>query len=136
AKDPSGERVNQTEAFTEPPLADIDAENAGVDQATPPLKNILGNDPSQSPDKGGPRDAASGPKNGTVIVNNDGTVTYTPDDNYVGKHTFTYIVTSGGVSESTTVTVNGTPVNDKPESEDFTHVVDDQLTHVVFDTDT
>ncbi|WP_256929488.1 cadherin-like domain-containing protein, partial [Vibrio parahaemolyticus] len=28
-------------------------------------------------------------KNGTVIVNNDGTVTYTPDDNYVGKDTFT-----------------------------------------------
>ncbi|WP_256931780.1 Ig-like domain-containing protein, partial [Vibrio parahaemolyticus] len=31
--------------------------------------------------------------NGTVIVNNDGTVTYTPDDNYVGEDTFTYIVT-------------------------------------------
>ncbi|WP_442316375.1 hypothetical protein, partial [Vibrio parahaemolyticus] len=30
-------------------------------------------------------------------------MTYTPDDNYVGKDTFTYIVTSGGVSESTTV---------------------------------
>ncbi|TOP10099.1 hypothetical protein CGH26_17325, partial [Vibrio parahaemolyticus] len=55
---------------------------------------------------------------------------------YVGKDTFTYVVTSGGVSESTTVTVNVTPVNDKPESEDFTHVADDQLTHVVFDTDT
>lgn len=63
-------------------------------------------------------------------------MTYTPDDNYVGKDTFTYVVTSGGVSESTTVTVNVTPVNDKPESEDFTHVADDQLTHVVFDTDT
>ncbi|WP_228772229.1 hypothetical protein, partial [Vibrio parahaemolyticus] len=53
-----------------------------------------------------------------------------------GKDTFTYVVTSGGVSESATVTVNVTPVNDKPESEDFTHVADDQLTHVVFDTDT
>ncbi|MFW1137051.1 hypothetical protein ACEV9R_23535, partial [Vibrio parahaemolyticus] len=41
-------------------------------------------------------------------------VTYTPDDNYVGKDTFTYVVTSGGVSESTTVEVNVTPVNDAP----------------------
>ncbi|WP_409234166.1 hypothetical protein [Vibrio parahaemolyticus] len=24
-------------------------------------------------------------------------MTYTPDDNYVGKDTFTYVVTSGGV---------------------------------------
>ncbi|EHR5466322.1 tandem-95 repeat protein, partial [Vibrio parahaemolyticus] len=59
-----------------------------------------------------------GPKNGTVIVNNDGTVTYTPDDNYVGKDTFTYVVTSGGVSESTTVEVNVTPVNDAPVAKD------------------
>ncbi|TOA69580.1 tandem-95 repeat protein, partial [Vibrio parahaemolyticus] len=53
-----------------------------------------------------------------VIVNNDGTVTYTPDDNYVGEDTFTYIVTSGGVSESTTVEVNVTPVNDAPVAKD------------------
>ncbi|TOJ49613.1 hypothetical protein CGI37_24185, partial [Vibrio parahaemolyticus] len=32
----------------------------------------------------------------------------------VGKDTFTYIVTSGGVSESATVEVNVTPVNDAP----------------------
>ncbi|EGR3376133.1 hypothetical protein DMJ27_25900, partial [Vibrio parahaemolyticus] len=50
--------------------------------------------------------------------NNDGTVTYTPNDNYVGKDTFTYIVTSGGVSESTTVEVNVTPVNDAPVAKD------------------
>ncbi|MDF5048790.1 tandem-95 repeat protein, partial [Vibrio parahaemolyticus] len=63
-------------------------------------------------------DAENGPKNGTVIVNNDGTVTYIPDDNYVGKDTFTYVVTSGGVSESTTVEVNVTPVNDAPVAKD------------------
>ncbi|MBE4314146.1 tandem-95 repeat protein, partial [Vibrio parahaemolyticus] len=60
----------------------------------------------------------NGPKNGTVIVNNDGTVTYTPDDNYVGKDTFTYVVTSGGVSESATVNVDVTPVNDAPVAKD------------------
>ncbi|MDF4642236.1 tandem-95 repeat protein, partial [Vibrio parahaemolyticus] len=136
ATDPSGESVSQTVDFTVAPVVDIEADSADVVEDTPTIINVLGNDTFESTDKVVSLDAENGPKNGTVIVNNDGTVTYTPDDNYVGKDTFTYVVTSGGVSESTTVTVNVTPVNDKPESEDFTHVVDDQLTHVVFDTDT
>ncbi|HHK8586338.1 TPA: tandem-95 repeat protein [Vibrio parahaemolyticus] len=136
AKDPSGESVSQTVDFTVAPVVDIKADSTNVVEDTPTIINVLGNDTFESTDKLVSLDAENGPKNGTVIVNNDGTVTYTPDDNYVGKDTFTYVVTSGGVSESTTVTVNVTPVNDKPESEDFTHVADDQLTHVVFDTDT
>ncbi|WP_420646017.1 tandem-95 repeat protein [Vibrio parahaemolyticus] len=136
ATDPSGESISQTVNFTVAPVADIVADKATVVEDTPTIINVLGNDTFESTDKVVSLDAENGPKNGTVIVNNDGTVTYTPDDNYVGKDTFTYVVTSGGVSESTTVTVNVTPVNDKPESEDFTHVADDQLTQVVFDTDT
>ncbi|EKL9959727.1 tandem-95 repeat protein, partial [Vibrio parahaemolyticus] len=136
ATDPSGESVSQTVDFTVAPVVDIEADSTNVVEDTPTIINVLGNDTFEGKDKVVSLDAENGPKNGTVTVNNDGTVTYTPDDNYVGKDTFTYVVTSGGVSESTTVTVNVTPVNDKPESEDFTHVADDQLTHVVFDTDT
>ncbi|WP_418954031.1 tandem-95 repeat protein [Vibrio parahaemolyticus] len=136
ATDPSGESVSQTVDFTVAPVVDIKADSTNVVEDTPTIINVLGNDTFEGKDKVVSLDAENGPKNGTVIVNNDGTVTYTPDDNYVGKDTFTYVVTSGGVSESTTVTVNVTPVNDKPESEDFTHVADDQLTQVVFDTDT
>ncbi|WP_340080394.1 tandem-95 repeat protein [Vibrio parahaemolyticus] len=136
ATDPSGESVSQTVDFTVAPVVDIKADSTNVVEDTPTIVNVLGNDTFEGKDKVVSLDAENGPKNGTVIVNNDGTVTYTPDDNYVGKDTFTYVVTSGGVSESTTVTVNVTPVNDKPESEDFTHVADDQLTQVVFDTDT
>ncbi len=136
ATDPSGESVSQTVDFTVTPVADIVADKATVVEDTPTIIKVLGNDTFEGKDKVVSLDAENGPKNGTVTVNNDGTVTYTPDDNYVGKDTFTYVVTSGGVSESTTVTVNVTPVNDKPESEDFTHVADDQLTQVVFDTDT
>ncbi|ELB2193672.1 tandem-95 repeat protein [Vibrio parahaemolyticus] len=136
ATDPNGESVSQTVNFTVAPVADIVADKTTVVEDTPTIIKVLGNDTFEGDDKVVSLDAENGPKNGTVIVNNDGTVTYTPDDNYVGKDTFTYVVTSGGVSESTTVTVNVTPVNDKPESEDFTHVADDQLTQVVFDTDT
>ncbi|WP_445013868.1 tandem-95 repeat protein [Vibrio parahaemolyticus] len=136
ATDPNGESVSQTVDFTVAPVVDIEADSTNVVEDTSTIINVLGNDTFEGKDKVVSLDAENGPKNGTVIVNNDGTVTYTPDDNYVGKDTFTYVVTSGGVSESTTVTVNVTPVNDKPESENFTHVADDQLTHVVFDADT
>ncbi|MFH4742933.1 tandem-95 repeat protein [Vibrio diabolicus] len=136
AKDPSGESVSQTVDFTVAPVADIVADIATVVEDTPTIINVLGNDTFDGDDKVVSLDTNKGPANGTVSVNPDGTVTYTPNDNYHGADSFTYIVTSGGVSESTIVKVDVTPVNDKPDSEDFTHVADDQLTHVVFDTDT
>ncbi|HDU8575980.1 TPA: tandem-95 repeat protein [Vibrio diabolicus] len=136
AKDPSGESVSQTVNFTVAPVADIVADSATVVEDTPTIINVLGNDTFDGDDKVVSLDTSKGPANGAVSVNPDGTVTYTPNDNYHGADSFTYIVTSGGVSESTIVNVDVTPVNDKPDSEDFTHVADDQLTHVVFDTDT
>ncbi|MBE4362568.1 tandem-95 repeat protein, partial [Vibrio parahaemolyticus] len=118
ATDPSGESVSQTVDFTVAPVVDIEADSADVVEDTPTIINVLGNDTFEGKDKVVSLDAENGPKNGTVIVNNDGTVTYTPNDNYVGKDTFTYVVTSGGVSESTTVEVNVTPVNDAPVAKD------------------
>ncbi|MBE4422518.1 cadherin-like domain-containing protein, partial [Vibrio parahaemolyticus] len=80
AKDPSGESVNQTVDFTVAPVVDIEADSADVVEDTPTIINVLGNDTFESTDKVVSLDAENGPKNGTVIVNNDGTVTYTPDD--------------------------------------------------------
>ncbi|HHX8631416.1 TPA: tandem-95 repeat protein [Vibrio diabolicus] len=135
ATDPNGESVSQTVNFTVAPVADIVADKATVVEDTPTIIKVLGNDTFDGDDKVVSLDTNKGPANGTVSVNPDGSVTYTPNDNYHGTDSFTYIVTSGGVSESTIVKVDVTPVNDKPDSEDFTHVADDQLTHVVFDTD-
>ncbi|HIF5585255.1 TPA: tandem-95 repeat protein, partial [Vibrio parahaemolyticus] len=114
ATDPSGESVSQPVNFTVTPVADIEADKTTVVEDTPTIIKVLGNDTFEGKDKVVSLDAENGPKNGTVIVNSDGTVTYTPNDNYVGEDTFTYVVTSGGVSESTTVEVNVTPVNDAP----------------------
>ncbi|WP_175425328.1 Ig-like domain-containing protein, partial [Vibrio parahaemolyticus] len=97
ATDPSGESVSQTVDFTVAPVVDIEADSTNVVEDTPTIINVLGNDTFEGKDKVVSLDAENGPKNGTVTVNNDGTVTYTPDDNYVGKDTFTYVVTSGGV---------------------------------------
>uniref|UniRef100_UPI000A6976C2 tandem-95 repeat protein n=1 Tax=Vibrio parahaemolyticus TaxID=670 RepID=UPI000A6976C2 len=118
AKDPSGESVNQTVDFTVAPVVDIEADSADVVEDTPTIINVLGNDTFEGDGKVVSLDTNNGPANGTVSVNPDGSVTYTPNDNYVGKDTFTYVVTSGGVSESTTVEVNVTPVNDAPVAKD------------------
>ena len=52
--------------------------------------------------------------NGTVTFTAAGAVTYTPNANFNGADSFTYTVTSGGVTETATVTVNVTAVNDAP----------------------
>ncbi|MBE4422491.1 tandem-95 repeat protein, partial [Vibrio parahaemolyticus] len=118
AKDPSGESVSQTVNFTVTPVADIEADKTTVVEDTPTIIKVLGNDTFEDDGKVVSLDTNNGPSNGTVSVNPDGSVTYTPNDNYVGKDTFTYIVTSGGVSESTTVEVNVTPFNDAPVAKD------------------
>ncbi|WP_139121157.1 tandem-95 repeat protein, partial [Vibrio parahaemolyticus] len=114
ATDPSGESVSQTVNFTVASVADIVADKATVVEDTPTIIKVLGNDTFEGDGKVVSLDANNGPANGTVSVNPDGSVTYTPNDNYHGADSFTYIVTSGGVSESTTVEVNVTPVNDAP----------------------
>ncbi|MCF9078984.1 tandem-95 repeat protein, partial [Vibrio parahaemolyticus] len=118
ATDPSGESVSQTVNFTVAPVADIVADKATVVEDTPTIIKVLGNDTFEGGDQVVSLDTNNGPANGTVSVNPDGSVTYTPNDNYVGKDTFTYIVTSGGVSESAIVEVNVTPVNDAPVAKD------------------
>ncbi len=63
---------------------------------------------------------ATNPANGAAVANPDGTVTYTPAANYHGTDSFTYTVkdTAGGTSNSATVTVTVTPVNDPPVAVD------------------
>ncbi|EPM7859508.1 tandem-95 repeat protein, partial [Vibrio alginolyticus] len=125
ATDPSGESVSQTVNFTVAPVADIESDRATVVEDTPTIIKVLGNDTFEGDDKVVSLDSNNGPANGTVSVNPDGSVTYTPNDNYHGTDSFTYIVTSGGVSESTTVNVDVTPVNDAPVAKDDTAVTDE-----------
>ena len=67
----------------------------------------------------------SQPNNGTVTVNRDGTVTYSPRGGFVGTESFTYIAETnfGGRSEVTTVTINvvaaDTPIKTGGETTDL-----------------
>ena len=57
----------------------------------------------------------SGPSNGTVVLNPDGTFTYTPDANWSGVDTFQYQADDGkALSNLATVTITVNPVNDAP----------------------
>ncbi len=58
---------------------------------------------------------ATGPNDGVLILNPDGTFTYTPNANFSGTDGFTYEVSdaSGAVSQAT-VTITVDPVNDAP----------------------
>ncbi|NOT71642.1 MAG: tandem-95 repeat protein [Hyphomicrobium sp.] len=54
------------------------------------------------------------PTKGSVLVNGDGTYSYTPALNANGTDTFSYTVTDGTTTVEKTITVTITPVNDAP----------------------
>ena len=64
------------------------------------------------------------PSNGKVIVNSDGTYTYTPNKDYNGEDSFVVVVSdgNGGTAEST-VTITITPVNDAPVTNNYSHTI-------------
>lgn len=65
------------------------------------------------------------PANGSVTIVS-GTVEYTPDENFNGQDSFSYLVTDGnGGTTSTTVTVTVTSVNDAPVATDDTFTTDE-----------
>ncbi|EFL87578.1 cadherin-like domain-containing protein, partial [Ahrensia sp. R2A130] len=62
---------------------------------------------------------ATAPTNGTVIVNTDGTYTYTPTADFNGTDTFTVSVDDGnGGTDTATVTITVNPQNDAPTAAD------------------
>ena len=66
------------------------------------------------------------PANGTVAITGDETtVTYTPDDDFNGTDTFTYVVSDGELTDIGTVTVTVNAVNDPPVAVDDTLTIDE-----------
>ncbi|HEY1165786.1 MAG TPA: Ig-like domain-containing protein, partial [Chitinophaga sp.] len=58
---------------------------------------------------------ASDPAHGSVVVNSNGSYTYTPDNKYNGRDNFTISIADGnGGSTIVTVDINVTPVNEAP----------------------
>ena len=55
-----------------------------------------------------------GPLHGTVMINANGTYSYTPAANYTGTDSFSFTVTDGTITAERTISVTVTPVNDAP----------------------
>ncbi|MDE5420563.1 tandem-95 repeat protein, partial [Labilibaculum sp. DW002] len=73
--------------------------------------------------------------NGTLTINDDGTYTYEPDDNFNGTDTFVYEVCDNGdpkLCSEATVTITINPVNDAPEAFDtFMEVKEESKGNVI-----
>src|SRR5688572_4342635 len=99
------------------PVAGDDALDAVED--TPRTISVLANDsdPEASPLTPELVDG-QGPANGTVSLNADGTVTYTPNADFSGTDGFSYTVSDGSAtSNAARVTITVAPTNDAPVAE-------------------
>ncbi|MCI0359598.1 MAG: cadherin-like domain-containing protein, partial [Planctomycetaceae bacterium] len=68
----------------------------------------------------------SGPANGTLALNADGSFTYIPTADFTGSDSFTYTATDGaGVSNVATVNITIDPVNDAPVAENDAFTIDE-----------
>ena len=77
--------------------------------------NVLGNDTDIEGDTLTVTGATS--PNGTVTVNPNGTITFTPAENFNGDATIEYTISDGnGGTDTATVAVTVTPVNDAPDA--------------------
>jgi VCBS repeat-containing protein len=72
-------------------------------------------------------------QHGTLVLNANGTFTYTPDADFSGADTFTYRISDGqSQSQLATVTLNVSPVNDPPVAgADGEYVVNEDIELVV-----
>jgi large repetitive protein len=114
ATDPSGETATQNLIWTvtnPAPTAADDVANVNEDAAA--NISVLAND--VDPDGDTRTVTAATAPNGTVVINNDGTITYTPDANFNGTDIITYTISDGqGGTSSAIVTVTVTALNDAP----------------------
>src|SRR5688572_18820854 len=62
--------------------------------------------------------AVSGATNGTVVLNGDGTVTFTPAADFFGTAGFDYTVSDGSLTDTGHVVMTVTAVNDAPVAVD------------------
>ncbi|RXZ65503.1 Ig-like domain-containing protein [Pelagerythrobacter rhizovicinus] len=110
-----GGTVSSTLGITVTPVEDIASDTITTHAGDPVTTDVLGNDSFENGDA--EVTAVTQGEHGTVVINPDGTVTYTPAEGYVGPDSYTYTVTSGGKTETTTVTVEVTNTAPDPAPE-------------------
>ncbi len=114
-------------------------DSASTDFETPITIVVTGNDLDPNGDDFTITDYTQ-PQNGTVSENEDGTLTYTPNDDFCGTDTFTYTITDEfGNTDTATVTVDvACDTNQGPDAVDdmVSTTVDTPVTITPLDNDT
>jgi hypothetical protein len=124
--DPSGASATQTVTLTitgsnDAPVTVTDVLNVEEGSTAGITANLLSNDYDREEDAFTLTSVGTA-TNGTVVKNNDGTVTYTPGtnedgSNYTGADEFTYVVTDAiGAQATGTVSVTVSVINNAPET--------------------
>lgn len=110
------------EAVNDDPVANDDT--ASTDEDTPVDINVLGNDTDVDGDDLTVTEATS--PDGDVVINPDGTLTFTPAENFNGDTTIIYTISDGNGGEDTaTVNVTVNAVNDDPVANDDAYTTDE-----------
>ncbi|MGH3646150.1 MAG: Ig-like domain-containing protein [Micromonosporaceae bacterium] len=92
--------------------------------------NVLGNDTDPDGDTLSVS-SVTDPAHGTATVNGFGTVDYAPDANYCGPDSFDYVASDGTLTDTASVEVSVSCVNDAPvASDDAASTPEDTLVHV------
>lgn len=58
----------------------------------------------------------SGPAHGTLTLNSDGSLNYTPEANFTGEDSFVYSASDSSLTSEATVTITVNPLNDAPSA--------------------
>ncbi|HCP53499.1 MAG TPA: hypothetical protein DIU04_01875, partial [Pseudomonas sp.] len=117
-QDANGATANASVSISVSPVVDIVADTLTTNEDTPISFNVLTGAGGASADSfenpAAQVTAITQPPagQGSVSFTANGDMTYTPPANFNGVTSFTYTVTSGGVTETTTVTLNVTSVPD------------------------
>ncbi|WP_341861585.1 cadherin-like domain-containing protein [Gymnodinialimonas sp. 57CJ19] len=125
-----GQAVVSVGAVNDGPTAVDDS--ASTDEDTAVTINVIGNDTDPDGDTLEVVGATVPADQGTVVNNGDGTLTFTPAENYNGPAEITYTITDGnGGTDEGTVNVTVNPVNDDPVAVDDIETTDEDVAVVV-----
>ncbi|UWQ94145.1 cadherin-like domain-containing protein [Rhodobacteraceae bacterium M385] len=125
-----GQAVVSVGAVNDGPTAVDDS--ATTDEDTAVTINVIGNDTDPDGDTLEVVGATVPADQGTVVNNGDGTLNFTPAENYNGPAEITYTITDGnGGTDEGTVNVTVTPVNDDPVAVDDIETTDEDVAVLV-----